>query len=367
MEKWDNNNLDEFRNYYLAEGDYGGALFLQALSIKVLECKASMTISRGILRQEYSILQDLTETIFSDSTENMRELLLELAGLMLLEPESGKYRKACGRIVELFPEIWEQQADVILAILLRNKELIKNEWGQETQQRYTDNVLDCIRTIYGYESKEYASIYLHLLCESDLEDVKKYKDEFIENYGYFKKYLEGYDVFYVSCLCLSLVTFLEENEEQYRYWLPELERAIMANRANREYSALVCQFAYLKALEYEKRKDSKAVVNILKKAICLYIIPDTVAKFAFNLSAVFSVKFLCLHILFTTNHFISDKVIYFIIHFRFLYSKLLTNIHTFSCIFSHRFIIKQYAAMKCGFLQNLYMKRIILDSIRNNI
>ena len=97
MEKWDNNNLDEFRNYYLAEGDYGGALFLQALSIKVLECKASMTISRGILRQEYSILQDLTETIFSDSTENMRELLLELAGLMLLEPESGKYRKACER------------------------------------------------------------------------------------------------------------------------------------------------------------------------------------------------------------------------------------------------------------------------------
>ncbi|RKI84150.1 CHAT domain-containing protein [bacterium 1xD42-87] len=293
MEKWDNNNLDEFRNYYLAEGDYGGALFLQALSIKVLECKASMTISRGILRQEYSILQDLTETIFSDSTENMRELLLELAGLMLLEPESGKYRKACGRIVELFPEIWEQQADVILAILLRNKELIKNEWGQETQQRYTDNVLDCIRTIYGYESKEYASIYLHLLCESDLEDVKKYKDEFIENYGYFKKYLEGYDVFYVSCLCLSLVTFLEENEEQYRYWLPELERAIMANRANREYSALVCQFAYLKALEYEKRKDSKAVVNILKKAICLYIIPNTVQNNAFHIKVLQKAAFHC--------------------------------------------------------------------------
>lgn len=276
MDIFDKYDFDYLRNYYLTQGDYGGACFLQALLMKALELKGGRLRTGKAMRQEYDILDDLVNTIIPGSDGNMADLILAIAGLALAEAASKQYQKFCRKVSKLFPAEWERQADLVLEILLKNAITIKTACDEDFLVQYIDNILSATKEIYGYESRVYAQIYLHFLCECSYEDILEYKDELIEKYEYFKKYLEGYDIFYVSCLFSCMPIFMEQDKKEYEYWLGEFKTAVKANKSAAGYPVLVCQFGYIKALEYEKGNDSRAVVNVLSKVINTYIFPKTI-------------------------------------------------------------------------------------------
>lgn len=271
MGKRDKYNFEELRNYYLSECNYYGACFFQALYIKTLKLQKYHLIHKKIMQQEFFILDDLMKSMMSESNDFLTELLLEIAGFTLVEPEDKEYRKSCERIEFLFPIVWEEYGDLVLTISMRNIMTIKGTLDEEVLTKYIDNTLMCLRSMYGCESRVYAQFYLHFIYETNWEKIVEYKDKFIDEYQYFKKYLERYDLFYVSYLFQCLYFYLDEDKGKYDYWIKELKKATEANKAENEYSILVCQYAYLKALEYEKGGDSKAVVSVLSKVISSYI------------------------------------------------------------------------------------------------
>lgn len=280
MKRWADYHIEDIKNYCLIQGDFGGAFCLQALHIKVLEL--SRHRNKDVLCQEYDILDDLAEMIFPECSNNMTDLILEIAGLVLMEPASEQYAKSCSQMAEHFCKVWNVQAETVLFILVLSKLTIEAVLDEEVLARYVKNVLDFIKIVYGYESKVYAQVYLHFLCENRFGEITACKDEFIERYGYFKKYLEGYDCYYVSRLFLCVLLFMEQDKQEYEYWVEELTDAVAANKSAGEYPDLVCQLAYARAIEYEKRNDSQTVVRILSEVIDPYILPSDIQNNMFH-------------------------------------------------------------------------------------
>lgn len=280
MKRWDEYDIEGIKNYYLTQGDFGGACFLQALHIKVLELDKNRY--KDVLHQEYEILDDMVETIFFEKDADLTELILEIAELVMIDSISKKKRKSYRRMAELFCKIWIGQEEIVLFILIRNALTIKITLDEEVLDKYINNVLTFIKSVYGYESRVYAQIYLHFLYECKYNIGVGYKKELIENYEYFKKYLEGYDCYYVICLFSCMLFFMEQDQREYQYWIKEFENAIVANKSTKEYSNLMCQLAYIRAIEYEKNNDSQSVVRTLKKVICPYIMPETIQNNLFH-------------------------------------------------------------------------------------
>lgn len=285
MDKWDEYDFEVLRNDCLIIGNWYEACLWQALHIKTLNYKGNKLRNRRVLLQEYDILSDLVETIFSQSSDDMVEVILELAGIALLNSTSQQYQKVCRNMADVFCKIWNQHGDMILEILVRNAQMIKKVLEEERLIHYIDNVLMFIKSVYGYESKEYAQIYLHFLCECRYDGLK-YEEEFLEKYEYFRKHLEGYDVYYVSCLFSCMIKILEQDEKEYEYWIKELENATEVNKTNESYPDLKCQLEYIKATEYEKRNDSKSVVKGLAEVISMYIFPTKVQNNMFHVQVL---------------------------------------------------------------------------------
>lgn len=292
MERWDEYDFEVLRNDCLIVGNWYGACLWQALHIKTLDYKGNKLRNRRVLLQEYDILRDLVETIFSQSSDDMAEVILELAGIALLNSTSWQYQKVCRNMADVFRKIWNQHADMILEILVRNAQMIKTVLEEELLIRYIDNVLLFIKSVYGYESKEYAQIYLHFLCECRYNG-SEFKDEFLGRYEYFRRYLDGYDVYYVSCLFSCMIEILKQDEKEYKYWVKELENATERNKSSERYPDLKCKLEYIKALECEKRNDSKSVVKGLAQAISSYILPPTVQNSMFHVQVLIKASVHC--------------------------------------------------------------------------
>lgn len=280
MKRWDKYDIEGIKNYYLTQGNFVGACFLQALHIKVLELRKLR--NRDVLRQEYDILDDLVETIFPEGSGNLAELILEIAELVLMDSLLEQDQKSYREMTELFSKVWDGQTETLLFILVSNTLTIKVALDEEVLVKYMNSVLAFIKMVYGYESKAYAQIYLHFLCECRYNDSTAYKDELTENYEYFKKYLEGYDCYYVTCLFSCMLIFMEQDQGEYEYWIRELGDAVAANKSMEEYPDLMCQLAYIRAIEYEKNNDSQAAVRILNKVIRPYVLPKTIQNNLFH-------------------------------------------------------------------------------------
>lgn len=274
MKEWAEYHVERIKNYYLTQGDFDGAFFLHALHIKILELNKRR--NKNVLCQEYDILNDLADTIFLGNNGDLAKLTLEMAGLILINSLSEQEQESHTKMAKLFSKVWKGQPEILLFFLVRNALTIKAELDEEILSKYMDNILAFIKDIYGYESRVHARIYLHFLCECRYDSSALYKEEFIKKYEYFKKHLEGYDCFYVSCLFSCMPIFMKQDKKEYEYWLREFKNAVAANKSTKEYPDLVCQLAYVRAIEYEKDNDSQAVVRILNKVIDFYILPESV-------------------------------------------------------------------------------------------
>lgn len=280
MKRWAEYHVEKMKNILLVQGDFVGACFLQALHIKILDLDKRR--NRDVIRQEYDILDDLVKTIFSEDDGELAELILDIEELVVKDFLSERDIHSHGKLAKLFCKVWNKKTEILMSILLRNALTIKTVLDEEVLNKYINNILAFIKAVYGFESRIYAQVYLHFLYECRYEASASYKKELIENYEYFKKYLEGYDCYYVTCLFSCMLFFMEQDQKEYQYWIKELGNAVEANKSTKEYPNLVCQLAYIRAIEYEKNNDSQAVVRILSKVICSYIMPETIRNNLFH-------------------------------------------------------------------------------------